>query len=124
MRKSLLIISLLLGHFLSFAQIDYEAHFSNCTFTVDGGYLGTEVFHKHIDLARVKGVKFNGCSFFADPSVQGVSPLDNGIAGHDAGDRGVHPPGGIVTRHAVHPQHAWREDDGTRAGRQLRQQGC
>ena len=66
MRKSLLIISLLLGHFLSFAQIDYEAHFSNCTFTVDDNNLfaanGTDLL-AHVSLWEVKGVEFTNCRF-------------------------------------------------------------
>ena len=49
---------------------DYNAKFANCNFSVDIDYPSEgEVFHHHVVLANVKGVKFNGCNF----SLQGCS---------------------------------------------------
>ena len=63
---------------------DYRGSFKNCTFTIDDEYIGTESFHKHVDLLSVKGVVFQGCSFSAKRSVSGVSQYCAGIAAYSA----------------------------------------
>ncbi len=42
---------------------DYNGYFNNCTFELNNDYIGTEIFHKHIDLSSVKGISFTGCDF-------------------------------------------------------------
>lgn len=66
-------------------EMGYLASFDRCTFAINSDYLGTETFYKHVDLAQVKGVRFNGCSFSSDPNVTGVSPWCSAIAAYDAG---------------------------------------
>ena len=63
---------------------DYNGYFRNCTFTIDEDYIGTETFYKHIDLKRVKGLDFLGCSFSTDRNVSGVYPLCVGIGAYSA----------------------------------------
>lgn len=66
-------------------EMGYLANFDRCTFAINSDYLGTETFHKHVDLSQVKGIQFNGCSFSSDPNVTGVSPWCSAIAAYDAG---------------------------------------
>ena len=66
-------------------EFDYNGSFQNCAFTVDEDYIGTEVFHKHVDLSHVKGLAFQGCNFSVKRSVPGVSPYCIGIAAYEAG---------------------------------------
>lgn len=43
---------------------DYNAKFTNCSFIIDKGYPKEgDVFHHHVVLAKLKGLKFNGCDF-------------------------------------------------------------
>lgn len=66
-------------------ETSYNAYFRNCTFVVNSGYLGTETFNKHVGLAVVNGIKFSGCDFSADRSVDGVHQYCIGISAYDAG---------------------------------------
>ena len=66
-------------------EMGYLASFDRCTFAINSDYLGTETFYKHVELAQVKGIQFNGCSFSSDPNVTGVSPWCSAIAAYDAG---------------------------------------
>ena len=62
----------------------YNAYFNNCNFVVDGNYLGTETFVKHVVLCEVNWGNFEGCDFSADRSVTGVAPGCIGISAYDA----------------------------------------
>lgn len=66
---------------------DYNGYFRNCSFIVDDDYTGTKAFHKHVDLAHVKGLDFWGCAFSAKRSVDSVSLYCMGIAAYEAGFR-------------------------------------
>lgn len=63
----------------------YKGSFKDCEFVIDSDYPGTETFNKHVDLAHVNGLIFDGCDFSADRSVTGVSPTCKGIAAYGAG---------------------------------------
>lgn len=63
----------------------YKASFHNCTFTIDGNYLGTAMFHRHIDLNDVNGVQFSGCSFSIGSNASNVSNSNCGIGANNAG---------------------------------------
>ena len=66
---------------------DYNGFFRNCSFIVDDDYIGTKAFHKHVDLAHVKGLDFWGCNFSAKRSVDSVSHYCMGIGAYEAGFR-------------------------------------
>lgn len=66
-------------------ELQYNSIFRNCNFIVDNDYLGTETFNKHVDLDRVDGICFEGCSFSVIPNVTGVSSGCKGIAAYGAG---------------------------------------
>ena len=66
---------------------DYNGYFRNCSFIVDDDYIGTKAFHKHVDLAHVKGLDFWGCNFSAKRSVDSVSLYCMGIGAYEAGFR-------------------------------------
>jgi len=67
-------------------EMDYQAIFNTCTFEITSDYIpGYEVFYKHIDLSKVKGVKFNACDFNLSPNVNGVSEWNQAIAAYNAG---------------------------------------
>jgi hypothetical protein len=63
---------------------DNKSIVNNCTFVIDNDYLGEVVFHKHIDLAGVKGFKFVGCDF-STVRTSMISPYATGIAAYEAG---------------------------------------
>lgn len=63
----------------------YNSWFKNCQFIVDSDYIGDETFHKHIDLDRVNGISFKGCSFSANRNVSNVASTATGIAAYSAG---------------------------------------
>lgn len=65
-------------------KASYNGYFRNCTFTIDEDYIGTETFYKHVDLSRVKGLSFYGCSFSANRNVTGVWPFCVGIGAYSA----------------------------------------
>ena len=64
-------------------EMDYNASFSNCIFEITPAFTGS--FYRHIDLDRVKGVKFNGCDFILADGVAGVQAANYGIYSRDAG---------------------------------------
>ena len=49
-------------------EMDYHAHFTRCSFIIDGEYAGEEMFHKHVDLYNVRGLCIEENSFTKDPS--------------------------------------------------------
>jgi hypothetical protein len=65
-------------------EMDYNSNFKYCTFEIIDDYLGTETFHKHVDLAHVKGIDFQGCDFSLADNVTNVSDYTHAIAGYDA----------------------------------------
>ena len=67
------------------SPIDYNAYFNNCSFVIDGSYLGMEAFVKHVVLLEIDGIEFKGCDFSANRSVSGVDPWCIGISSYDAG---------------------------------------
>jgi hypothetical protein len=69
----------------SLAEVDNLCNFTNCTFNVDNQYIGDKTFYKHIDLDRVRGIKFYGCSFTLDHRAENVSQWNAGIAAYNAG---------------------------------------
>lgn len=74
-------------------EMDYLASFTNCTFELDNEYMGTHNFFKHVDLNRVKGVKFNSCNFSLADNVQSASPWNSAIASYSAGFSVIAPAG-------------------------------
>ena len=63
--------------------MDNVSFFSNCDFTVNSSYIGSESFERHVDLYKVKGIEFRGCDF-----VLSSTPCEtciSGIFAHDAG---------------------------------------
>ena len=63
----------------------YNSWFKNCEFIVDSDYISDETFYKHIDLDRVNGIGFEGCSFSVDRNVENVSQWCSGLAVYNAG---------------------------------------
>ncbi|HAL64646.1 MAG TPA: hypothetical protein DCP10_03630 [Bacteroidales bacterium] len=65
-------------------EMEYNSNFKNCTFEITEDYLGDETFYKHVDLAHVKGIDFQGCDFSLAENVEGVSTWNHAIAAYDA----------------------------------------
>jgi hypothetical protein len=65
-------------------ESDNLCSFRNCTFEITSDYLGENIFYKHIDLSKVKGIKFNGCDFSLSPNVAGISEWNQAIASYNA----------------------------------------
>lgn len=78
-------------------EMDYLASFTNCTFELDNDYHHIYNFYKHVDLNRVKGVKFNSCNFSLADNVQSVSPWNSAIASYSAGFSVMAPAGQTST---------------------------
>ncbi|MBW6458977.1 MAG: T9SS type A sorting domain-containing protein [Bacteroidales bacterium] len=72
-------------HPVSEKEMDYRASFTRCTFEINENYPGAETFYKHVDLSRVKGVKFLACNFSLSPNVPNVSAWNMGIGSYSAG---------------------------------------
>jgi len=68
-------------------ETDYQASFTRCQFVIDDDYLGDEdrVFHKHVDLNHVRGLKFQACDFSVSAPSGNISQWTSGIAGYEAG---------------------------------------
>ena len=49
-------------------EMDYHAHFTRCSFIIDGEYAGDEMFHKHVDLYNIRGLCIEENSFTKEPS--------------------------------------------------------
>ena len=76
---------------------NYNAIFTECTFTINEAYSGAETFYKHVDLANVTGVRFHGCDFSIEVDdggggggggpvrIDNVSYWSKGIAAYNAG---------------------------------------
>ncbi|WP_373826651.1 C25 family cysteine peptidase [Bacteroides heparinolyticus] len=74
-------------HPVSGKETGYNATFTRCQFTVDGNYPGDgdHVFHKHVDLDHVRGLKFRACDFSVTAPSENISQWTSGIAGYEAG---------------------------------------
>jgi hypothetical protein len=66
-------------------EMDYRATFTRCKFELDVDYPGLETFYKHVDLDRVRGVKFSACEFSLSPDVPNVSLYNMAIGSYSAG---------------------------------------
>jgi hypothetical protein len=66
---------------------NYNARFYNCSFSNNQDYpIAGDVFHHHVVLAKVKGVKFYGCGFFKPNYIDDLTAEDNAaIFAFDAG---------------------------------------
>jgi len=65
-------------------EMDNVSYFTDCEFELNGEYIPTQTFYKHVDLYRVKGIQFRGCDFSVTP-VEGVSTWNSAIASNSAG---------------------------------------
>ncbi|MCF6169879.1 MAG: S8 family serine peptidase [Bacteroidales bacterium] len=66
-------------------EYDYQAGFSNCTFTVDSEYLGPNSYNgEHMMIYGVKGIGIGGCIF---ENKLDNTPTGNAIYSYDAGFR-------------------------------------
>lgn len=65
-------------------EFDYASNFKNCVFEITQDYFGDATFYKHVDLAHVKGIDFQGCDFSLAQNVTGVSTWNHAIAGYTA----------------------------------------
>jgi hypothetical protein len=72
-------------HPVNEGEMDYRANFTRCKFEVDEDYPAAETFYKHVDLSRVKGVKFLACDFLLSPTAPNVSAYNMGIGSYSAG---------------------------------------
>jgi photosystem II stability/assembly factor-like uncharacterized protein len=66
------------------AELSNLSNFKYCTFEITEDYLGDETFYRHADLAQVKGIDFEACSFSLAENVEGVSTWNSAITGFDA----------------------------------------
>lgn len=66
-------------------EAPYNAIFRHCDFIIDDDYLETETFYKHVDIANVNGIKFQGCEFSVSSNSNGASPWCVGIGAYSAG---------------------------------------
>lgn len=66
-------------------EMDYQAVFKNCDFTLDKFYWGPDEFHKHVDIDQVRGFKFFGCTFGLSTDAPYVNKSNEGIAAYSAG---------------------------------------
>ncbi len=75
------------SHPVSGKETGYNATFTRCQFTVDGDYPGDgdHVFHKHVDLDHVRGLKFRACDLSVAAPSDNISYWTSGIAGYEAG---------------------------------------
>lgn len=56
----------------------YNAYFDNCCFAIDKGYpIEGEVFHHHVVMAKVNGIKFKGCIFYLQDCPTELCAFDN-----------------------------------------------
>ncbi len=66
-------------------ESNYNSSFINCTFSINGNYLGTETFYEHVELDHVNGITFKGCRFSCSDNAQNISSSCFGINAFDAG---------------------------------------
>jgi len=66
-------------------ESNYNTSFINCTFSINGNYLGTETFYEHVELDHVNGITFKGCRFSCSDNAQNISSSCFGINAFDAG---------------------------------------
>lgn len=72
-------------HPVTLAEMDYQAVIDDCKFEIKSDYNGDYRFYKHVDLARVRGVRFKGSDFSLSPTAPNVDNYNHGIAAYDAG---------------------------------------
>jgi hypothetical protein len=65
-------------------ELPYNSNFKDCTFEITDDYLGDATFYKHVDLAHVNGIDFQGCDFSLAENVAGASTWTHAIAAYDA----------------------------------------
>lgn len=65
-------------------EMDNVSYFTDCEFDLNEDYIPTQTFYKHVDLYKVKGIKFSGCDFSLT-TVAGVSEWSSAIASNSAG---------------------------------------
>ena len=68
-------------------EMDYRASFTRCTFELNENYPAAETFYKHVDLDRVRGVKFTACDFSLSPNAPNVADWNMAIGSYSAGFR-------------------------------------
>ncbi len=72
-------------HPATIAEMDYQAIIDDCKFEIKSDYNGDYRFFKHVDLAKVRGVRFTGCDFSLSFTAPNVDNYNHGIAAYDAG---------------------------------------
>ncbi len=85
--KSIHALSYTNYHPVSGQESDNNSNFKNCTFEITEEYLDSEIFHKHVDLAYIRGLDFISCDFSLDENADNVSNYNHAIAGYNAGFR-------------------------------------
>jgi len=65
-------------------EMDNITNFTNCTFSLNQNYIPANTFYKHVDLALVRGVKFNGCDFSLANDVPAVSEYNQAIQSYSS----------------------------------------
>lgn len=71
-------------HALNYNNFNYFATFRDCTFEITADYHGETTFYRHVDLASVKGVRFEGCDFSLSGSATNISPWNSAIMATNA----------------------------------------
>ena len=69
---------------LNYDNFNYFATFRDCIFEITADYHGETTFYRHVDLASVKGVRFEGCDFSLDGSATNISPWNSAIMATNA----------------------------------------
>jgi hypothetical protein len=65
-------------------EMDNIANFTNCTFSLNQNYIPANTFYKHVDLALVRGAKFNGCDFSLANDAPAVSESNQAIQSYSS----------------------------------------
>lgn len=63
---------------------DYNAIFDNCIFEINESYIGTDMFHKHVDLYETHGLKFYGCQLLQTVRNEKTSEYSVGFEANDS----------------------------------------
>ncbi len=66
------------------SEMDNITNFTNCTFSLNQNYIPANTFYKHVDLALVRGVKFNGCDFSLANDATAVSEWNQAISSYSS----------------------------------------
>lgn len=65
-------------------EMDYSSNVRDCIFEITSDFIGDVTFYKHVDLASIRGLDFQGCDFSLEDGVNGVSEWNHGIAAYGA----------------------------------------